>query len=269
MRMLQPLLVALTAATVGGCIESTAIIKVNADGSGTLAHRTLMNSAALAQMRQVSGALGGRQVVDPFSEEQARALAGSMGDAVTLVSSTPIAGDSTEGRASLYAFKDVRKLQFKADPMPTNMATGGGAVGPQGGANALTFDLALNSAGNAVLTLHMPNSLVDSLVTMMRVKDSSLGASPLQIFRQTLIGLRLALRIEPGGSLVRTTSPYVDGKAVTLFDMSFDDLANDDTVVSRVQEAKTTAEAKAVLKEIPGFKVNFDSEVTIEFTPAR
>jgi hypothetical protein len=38
-------------------------------------------------------------------------------------------------------------------------------------------------------------------------------------------------------------------------------------VLSRLQEAKTQDEAKAVLAELPRVKVNLDPEITIEFAP--
>ncbi len=84
--------------------QSTALIKVNADdGSGTIEHQTLMTTAALAQMRQPwppSSAATRARSVDPFSEDQARDLAGKMGDGVTLVSSTPLKTSVGEGRAN-------------------------------------------------------------------------------------------------------------------------------------------------------------------------
>ena len=80
----------LPALLLTGCIQSVAVLRVNADGSGTLENQTVMGAAALAQVRQLSGALGrDGKPVDLFSEEQARAAAAQMGEGVTLVSSTP------------------------------------------------------------------------------------------------------------------------------------------------------------------------------------
>ena len=39
----------------------------------------------------------------------------------------------------------------------------------------------------------------------------------------------------------------------------------DDTLLRRVQEAKSPDEAKEILKGVPGLKVNLDREITIEF----
>ena len=41
--------------------------------------------------------------------------------------------------------------------------------------------------------------------------------------------------------------------------------ARRDTLLQRLQAARTPEEAKAILKSVPGLKVNLDPEITIEF----
>src|SRR5205814_4421381 len=83
-----------------GCFQSTALVKVNADGSGTLEHRTTMTGAAAAQLRQLAGMFGqaGDKPIDPFSEEDARVSATKMGEGVTLLSTTALKTLDAEGR---------------------------------------------------------------------------------------------------------------------------------------------------------------------------
>ena len=78
-------------------------------------------------------------------------------------------------------------------------------------------------------------------------------------------GAHLSIVIEPAGALVRTSSPYVDGQRVTLVDVNVDSLLGDDTLVPRLQAARTPEETKAILKSVPGLKVNLDPEITVEF----
>ena len=102
--------------------------------------------------------------------------------------------------------------------------------------------------------------------------DSGRGeSSPGQVamFKQMIVGARLSIVVEPVGTLVRTNSPYVEGRRVTLIDIDFDELLADDSRLSRLQEAKTPEETKAVLAEMPKVKVNLDPTITIEFMPAR
>src|SRR5579872_945617 len=94
------LLALLLAAAAGcaGCFESTTVLHVRGDGSGTLQQRTVIKKAALAQLRSFSALGGGRATLDPLSEGQARALATSLGPGVTFVSSTRIDTEDGEGR---------------------------------------------------------------------------------------------------------------------------------------------------------------------------
>ena len=103
---------------LAGCLQSTALIKVNADGSGTLENQTMMTSAALAQIRQLAGLFGGTDAkpVDPFSEQQMRDLAASFGDGVTLISTRPLKTAGAEGREAVYGFRDITKLRVSEAP---------------------------------------------------------------------------------------------------------------------------------------------------------
>ena len=74
------------------------------------------------------------------------------------------------------------------------------------------------------------------------------------------------MAIEPAGQLVRTSSPYVNGRRVTLVDVNVDSLLNDDALLPRLQAAHTSDETRTILKNVPGLKVNLDPEITIEFT---
>src|SRR5262249_50726183 len=77
----------------GGCFQSTMLVRIKGDGSGTVETTMLMNRQALAQLRAFA-ALGNNKDLppppDPFSEEEARKQAAAMGPGVRLVSATPI-----------------------------------------------------------------------------------------------------------------------------------------------------------------------------------
>ena len=85
------------------------------------------------------------------------------------------------------------------------------------------------------------------------------------MLKPMLAGAHLVIAIEPAGRLVRTSSPYVTGQRVTLMDVNVDSLLNDETLLQRLQAARTPDEAKAILRNVPGLKINLDPEITIEF----
>jgi hypothetical protein len=262
----------LSATALAGCIQSTTIVRVNADGSGTFENQTVMTAAALTQLRQLTGALGGAgaKPLDPFSEEQARALAPQMGDGVTLLSSMPVKIATAEGRMSVYGFRDITKLRVRqapAAPGDAGIRAGGfGIGGDQGG--MVTIDLARTPSGNVLLTLHTPGNPLSALFSQMgslNRRGAQVPADQMEMMRQMLEGLHIALRVEPAGRLIRANSPYVDGQTVTLFDVEVDALLKDEEAFTRLQNARTPAETAEALKRVPGIKLTLERDTTIEF----
>ncbi len=263
------MLLALTAVACAcaGCFESTTLLRVNGDGSGTLQQRTIIKKAALAQLRSFSALGGGRATLDPLSEDQARTLAASLGEGVTLASTSRIATDEGEGRESVYAFPDVTKLHVSEQP-PT---PGGVSVRTQGlstDAPDITLGLTHEPNGDAVLHILVPPPAIFS------GPDGTGGINPvviaqLQAVKGMLAGAHLLLAAEPQGQLVKTSSPYVDGARVTLLEIDLDKLLADDAFLARLQAAKTPDEVRAVVKDAPGLKINLDPDITVQFTPAK
>ncbi len=265
-------LVALAAVLPAGCLQSMSLVKVNADGSGTIENQTVVTAAALAQMQQLAGVLGGNngRPVDPFSEDQMRQLATQMGEGVTLVSTRPLSVGGSEGREAVYAFADVTKLRLnEAPPTPGNAGVGANGVGLADNLDgSLTVGLVHTPAGTTRLSVHLGIDPVRSLTDQLGSAGGggAIRADQLALVRPMLAGMRIALRVEPAGRLVTTNSPYVDGGTVTIFDIDVDELLNADTLV-RLQGAKTADEAREVVKDLPGVKMTFKRDVTIEFAP--
>ena len=274
MRTLRRLGVVAATLALGGCFQSSTLLKVDADGSGTIEQRTIMTAAALAQLRQFGGAFGNAddKKIDPFSEEDARRVATEMGEGVTFVSSTPIASALGEGHTTVYAFQDITKIRVKdasSSQLPRGAHIPDTDVVSQKNRD---FEAGLTHTrdGNALLTLHMPGQRVESLL-QARGPDSGKPIKPsdLAMFRQMFSGLRMAIQVEPAGRVVRTNSRYVDGQTVTLFDIDLDEFLRDEVALNRFQAANSLDEVSAVLKDVRGLKVTPDTEITIEFTPTR
>jgi hypothetical protein len=266
MRSIRVACLLLTAVICAGCFQMTTVMKVNGDGSGTVEHRMLFTTQALAQLRQfaaLGGARGG-QAVDPTSEQQAREMASALGPGVSYVSSTPVTTPTGQGRDAIYAFTDVNQVRVAARPAPP----GGATIKLQGlstQAEMLTFSLSREANGNAVLHIRVPESaLIEALTS-----SASTAPQQLAMIKTLLAGARVTLGVEPSGQLVRTSSAHVEGPRVTLLEVDLDELLKDETLVTRVQAAKTPEDVKAALKDVPGLKMSLEPEITIEFTPAK
>ena len=265
-----PLRIALLLAgalTTSACFQMTTVLKVNADGSGTINHRMVYTKAALAQLKQFAAFGGGRGGGgDPLSEQQARDMTASIGPGVTYLSSELVTTPLGQGREAIYAFTDVSTLRISTQPAAPggiSIKTPGFSTQPSP-AESITFTMTHEANGNAMLHIHVPEP------NYLNFFGSPQANGQIGMIRTLLAGARVLLAAEPAGALVRTSSPFVEGQRVTLLDIDLDTVLADETLLPRIQAvAATPAEAKAVLLSAKGLKINLDPEITIEFTPAR
>ena len=256
------------ALTSSACFQMTTVLKVNGDGSGTINHRMVYTKAALAQLKSFAAFGGGRgsSNADPLSEQQARDMTASIGPGVTYVSSELITTPLGQGRDATYAFTDVSTLRISTQPAAPggiNLKVQGVSTQPSE-SQSITFTLTHEANGNAMLHLHVPEP------NYLDFFGSPQAAGQIGMIKTMLAGARVLLAAEPAGALVRTTSPFVDGQRVTLMDIDLDTVLADETLLPRIQAvAATPKEAKAVLLAAKGLKINLDTEIAIEFTPAK
>ena len=248
----------------GACFQMTTVLKVNGDGSGTIAHEMDYTKAALTQLRQCAALGGGRGgSADPLSEQQARDMTASIGPGVTYVSSTPVTSPFGQGRTAIFAFTDVSQLRISTQPA----APGGLTIKTQGFSTqpeSITFTLTHQPNGNAVLHIHVPEP------NYLDFFGSPQAGEQIGMIKTMLGGAHVLLAAEPAGTLVRTSSPFAEGQRVTLLDIDLDQVFKDDTLLPRIQAAAATpAEARAILLSAKGLRINLDPEITIEFTPAK
>ena len=261
MKYVRSALVLAGALTCSACFQFSTVLTLKADGSGIIDQRILFTQAAVAQLRQLAALGGGGQDFDPVSEQQARDAATTMGTGVTYVSSTAVNTSEGVGRDIKYAFSDITQLRLdQAPPLP-----GGMSVGPQAAdsSDRVAFKLTRQAEGHALLTIAVPQLPFGG--DNASQSSSSPTADQIAMLKPMLAGAHLSIAIEPAGRLVRTSSPYVTGQRVTLLDVNVDSLLNDDTLLQRLQAARTPEEAKTILKNVPDLKVTLDPEITIEF----
>ena len=266
MRCLRLACLIAAALASGACFQMTTVLKVAGDGSGTITHRMVYSNQALAQLRQFAmfagrGGADGTAPFDPLSEQQARDMASSIGSGVSYVSSSPITEPAGQGRESIYSFTDISTLRISTQPAtPGNLPINASQLG---GSESITFSLNPAENGNAVLHIFVPEP------NFLGALGSPQAQAQIGMVKAMLAGAKVQLMAEAVGTLVRTSSPYVDGQRVTLLEIDLDQVLKDDTLLPRLAAAKTPDEAKTIVQGAQGLKMNLDHDITIEFTPAK
>ena len=257
---------------VHGCFSDTTVMKLNADGSGTLTVTTLMKASAIKQMKEMAKAFGGENAKDPefFTEKEAKDKAAKMGEDVTFVSREAIKTKDAEGHKVVYAFKDITKVKISEMSDPPGGGEGGFKTDAKK-SDPITFKFAKLPGGNSLLTIvnpkmEPPKPGAEAPAPDKPAQDGEVPEEQLAMMKEMMGGLKVSIQIEVG-KIVKTNSSHVQGSTVTVLEMDFDKLLGDMAKFKKLAAAqpKTPEEMKALVKDFPGVKVNLDPETTIEF----
>jgi hypothetical protein len=264
--------IALAAVCTSGCLTAITSIKVRPDGSGTIEQTLSMSAAAAAQVASLAKGFGGeaaaKDAAEPefFTEAEMKAAAPKFGSGVTFVSSTPIKTADRVGRVATYQFTDVTKLSIDQKPQTGEL---GAAPASESADEDMLFRFTKQPSGTSVLTVVFPEAKLEEARKEAAEKQGSaapkVDPAQMAMIKKLFDGLRVEIAVDVLGTIVKTNSPYVQGSRVTLLEMNFSELLTNDALLSRVAQPKSIEEAKRLLKDVKGFKVNLDREVTIEF----
>jgi hypothetical protein len=275
MRRLAIALVAVAAALCSACFQSDTIIRVKADGTGTIEQTNLANkemlgmAAGMAKQVQQSGSDASRapsldNIGDLFDEAKIREQASSFGQGVRFVSSTPISQAGLTGATSTFAFEDVRLLNLSN----RQNGTASGPPTPQ-----LRFEVDRAEGGDSILRVRLPEG--------RRAADDAAAPSPttatprpdlppeaLAMVRNMFKGARMTVAVEVDGAIVTTDGPKRDGSRVTIFALDIEQLLSDPTKFSALQSMKPGTDfstARKALEGVPGVILPETSIVTIQY----
>jgi hypothetical protein len=265
----------LAAAAVSGCLQSSTVIKMKPDGSGTIEQTTTMNADAVAQFSALA-AMGsdkdkkGGSLDDLFSEKDARAAAAKMGQGVSFVSSEKIDTPDRKGLKANYAFTDIRKISVEELNAPGGMSNDSGMTPGAKKDPPMTFQFQQLPGGNGLLTILQPgvdkamNSTPAAKPEATTAVDPKMAEQGLEMMKTFMKGLKVDIVVQVP-RLVKTNSAYAQGGTVTLLSMDFDQVLSDPEALKKMNDAKSLDDTKAVLQGLKGIKVNLQPQLTIEF----
>lgn len=256
MRSMRVVLAAATALVLTGCINSSTLITVKPDGSGTVEQTTLMNVGALKAM--MPGAAD--QAPNPVNEDNLKRTAEKMGKGVRLVSAEPMKANGFEGVKALFAFDDINQVQVSQDPDMGGGPDGAAAPEPkadepvrfsltrQGGASTLTIVFQDKPSGGATAA-EPTNGMPDLSDPMM-----------MGMLKAMFQGFKINIDLAVAGDIVKTNAEYVTGSRITLLEMDMNALMADEAKFKALQgklgPSASLSEVKPYLKDIKGIKVD-------------
>jgi hypothetical protein len=267
MRSSRVLVAIVAAVALTGCINSTTLIKVNADGSGTVEQTTLMNMAAIKGMIPGAEKQMGGAVVNKADLER---TAARMGKGVRLVTADPAKGaNGWEGSKAVFAFDDINQVQVNTGPSmgggtsdrtgsePTSQDPVRFTLARTGGTSTLTIAFIDKPAGDKPAAGDNPMGDMDLTNPMM-----------MGMLKSMFGGFKLNIDLEVAGAIVKTNAEYVTGSRLTLLEMDMDSLLADEAKLKALQgqigsEPSLTA-IKPFLKDIKGIKIDGPT-ITVQF----
>ena len=265
MRSLRVLLALVSTVALTACLNSTTLIKLQADGSGTVEQTTLMNVAALK-----SFAPGADKPIGGVNQADLERTATRMGKGVRLVSAEPFRGaNGFEGSKAIFAFDDINQIQVNQGPSMSGSTDGRMSSEPSsddpvkfkltraGGTSTLTIAFIDQPGGGKAEPGANPMADMDLTNPMMMGMIKSMFA-----------GFKINIGLEVAGSIVKTNAEYVTGSRLTLLEMDMDSLLADEAKLKALQrklgpDASLSA-IKPYLKDIKGIKVDGPT-ISVEF----
>lgn len=259
-----------------GCITSETLIKLDADGSGTIEQLILVNMKTLEELPRMMGEMMGGDVksstsgpspLGVFDEEQLRAGIANLGDGVRFVSTEKIDRGDMQGAKVIYAFDDVSALRIQPDLPTVGM---GDVAFAGGGPEPLGLEFARLPNGNTLLTVRFDEATGSGgkkTSTPGKATKNQMPAGMEEMMRQMFDGFRVAIDVDVNGPIVNASSPFVAGSRVTVLEMDLGLLMQDRAnlkTLERLEPGASVAELLPLLGEVKGIKVN-RSPLTIEF----
>jgi hypothetical protein len=245
-----------------GCVNSSILVKLAPDGSGTIEQTMLVNLAAVKGL--LAGMGGGQKDVGGIlNEAEFKRTAERMG--VRPVSLTPMKEGNFEGAKAIYAFDDITKIRVDQDPQ----MSGGTGAGSGKSQSPFRFTFA-RQGGLSVLTISVDEKI--TATASDKVQEAPLldqvDPAVMQMVKTMFEGFKVAVDLEVGGKIVKTNADYVNGSRVTLLELEaakiFQDEGKLKALQSKIRPGATLSELRPYLKDIQGVKINHPS-VTIEY----
>lgn len=271
MNCVRWIMLLVTTAIVSGCFQVTTVVRVNQDGSGTVAETMLLSNELVDQMNAMARSFaveGGPppKPIELFEPAKLEAHAARMGEGVTYQSGQKMESGDYSGYTAVYAFSDINNLRLDQN-------NDGSVNGPENVNPPAVFRFTRGEP--ATLIIEMPNEKRtareqggsskrdESAGTADNVISEEQAKQVVEMFK----GMRMTLAVEMNGCIVETNASYRDGNRITLVDLDLAELTSSFPHLEKLNNLQggSLAEAKELLKDFPGMKIDLNETVKVVF----
>lgn len=275
--------------SLAGCFQASTLVRVKPDGSGTIEETFLMSKELVEQMKamekQMSGAFADgnnnqgkkkskgkdKEAFSVLNVEELKKKADELGEGTTYVSSKKVITDKYEGYKAVYAFKDINKLKLNQNPggnMPSSQDRNKDTDSKK---ELIAFRLTKGNPSKLVVKMPEEKPVDKPEESKEEVKQEKIDDPNSEMvmaqMKKMFDGMKIGLAVEVMGTIVQTNATHREGSRVTLIEMDFGKLfaMPEELKKFSTQKPDTIENAKKLMKDIPGIKVELNKEVTIDF----
>jgi hypothetical protein len=271
-------------------LQVNTLIKVKPDGSGTIEETFLISKEFVQLIKEMTEQMvtglteqGGNQSAqkstkkqaeeffDIFDENKLKKEAIKKGEGVTYVSGKKVTTDKFEGYKAIYAFTDINKLKLNQNPsesIPSDPS--GNNNGSEKKKEFVTFHLTKGHPSTLIVRLpadkgddkSMPSEETETVQT-----DNQQSEMMMAQIEKIFEGMKITMAIEIQGSIVETNATHREGSRITMMELDFGKLLQMPEKLKQFGQLKPESleDAKKLMKNLPGIKVELNKEVTIKF----
>lgn len=251
---------------LGGCLQSEKTVTIRPDGSGVVEERFLMRSEFVQMIAGMSQEATGESF-SLLDREQLREAASEMGSGVTFESVEPLETDWGQGYVARYTFEDIGELRINQNP-GDNVPDQGSSQGPDMETTEyLQFSFQAGNPARLQIDMPEPTEVSDGEEEGESDSEGEIDPSQLSQIMQFYQDMRIALRFRFESAIVSTNASYRDGNTVTLMNIDFNEILQDQETARRIfsQESPSLAGAQDILSEYPGVQVEPQSSISVQF----
>ncbi|MCD6397881.1 MAG: hypothetical protein J7L71_10105 [Spirochaetaceae bacterium] len=243
-----------------GCISSGVTVKVNKDGSGEIVQTFKIKKDFVGFLSMSD------EPTDPnlIDMESLNLAAKAMGEGVSLTKVEPMPEDSPyAGYEAYFKFQDISKIKVSASP-----STSPEAISDDSN-DWISFDF--NKGKTSKLTMHLSEQDTEQTdQTVTSENDEKVEASTEEgmgdQLKEIYKDMHYWMKVEVAGNITDTNASFVEGSQITIFDMNFEKIVENDELFKKVtaENPGSMTEYKDELSKV-GVFIDDKKEITVSF----